>query len=373
MRAICLAIAVMSGPALADLRIVAADCPVGALDCFQLDDLAAAMARPVVMGTSLVLMGLAPGPTGSRDRLVAVDVDLSRKAVSGVTVLDATPTERAGMIEVAPDGSAYAIFTTDERDHLNRNRRVGAIQVFDAMGQRLGRVSSPYLPGWPDVVDWSPVDLMALYAGTGALVVRDGTMGLRFGDWLMTAGLGDGQLLLAGPADQDLAALLNLIFDPLGYEGLALRPGLVGHYTFPADSRPAGLYLSRPPASDPPDVLAHLQGTPTLIGPPLEALSPAYSAIALSPDGTRLAAIRLSDTRCGPDPVAFELVVHDTDTGRLVWSQSGQRPASLQQDVSFTRGNLLILTEAMGALDPPCGPDTGSAPAVRILLFDPGP
>lgn len=377
MRHCVLALALLSQPAKADLQIVPTGCPEAAVSCFTLTDLSASPGQPVIVDPSLVVAGVGRGPTGARDSLVVVDIDLSGQGrLVGVTVLDATATERLGRIEIAPDGRTFALFTRDERDHLNRNRLVGAIQFFDEGGTRQGRVASPYLADWPVDAEWSPVDLMAAYAGTQALTFRDGAMALRFGPYLLQAGLVDGQMHLAGSgaagADADLGALVNRMFDPLGGEGLALRPGLTAHHSFPADGRPAALYLSAPPLSDPPDVRGHLDLAPVPLEPNAADYSRDYGAIALSPDGTRLAVIRLTDASCDPDPVPYDLVVYDTATARPIWSQTATRSGIVQQTLAFTRDNRLVLTEARGAVDPPCGPDDGTAPAIAVIVYNPG-
>lgn len=373
----CLAFALMAGPALADLRVVSADCPAAAVACFTLTDLALSVGRPVVVGEALVLVGMARGPTGTRDRLMAVDVDLSGAlAVGAVTELDATRTEARGQVEIAPDGTVYAVFTRDERDHLNRNQSMGAIQFFDETGQRLGRVAAPYAPGWPADADWSPVDVFLSHVRTNALRFSAGAMTLRFGRFQVAAGLADGAVTVTdmgeGAGDTDVIALADEVLGGAGFEHLWVMPGLTALANYPSDGSPATLRLARPPASDPPDALGHVVLSQTVVEPNADDYGRVYESIALSPDGTRLAALRLADTSCDPDPVSFEIVVHDTATGDRLWSQTGVKEGIVQQDIAWTADQRLILTEARGALEPPCGPDP-AAPSIQVTIFDPRP
>lgn len=380
MRACLPALVLWVSPALADLQVIPGACPAGP-DCliaFTLDDLAASDARPVVVGDALFLVGIGRGPTGSRDSLMAVGIDLSGPpAIAEVTVLDATATERLGLIEIAPNGTAYALFTFDERDEQNRNRRVGAIQIFDELGQRRGRASAPYTPDWPVMSEWSPVDLLASQAGQNALTFQNGRMALRVGRFLLSAGLDDGQMQLVetgtSEGDDGIDRMIDLIFDPVGGDVIWVTPGLTGFFNHPADGRPAALNLATPPAAFPPDVVGHVGMIPAELEPNRSDYGRSYASVTLSPDGARLAVIRLTDDSCDPAPVAYDLMVYDTATGKPVWSQPGSRMGVVPLQLAWTRDNRLILIEARGAVDPPCGPDTGAPPAISVTIFDPRP
>jgi hypothetical protein len=378
MRACLFALIVSASPALADLVVIPGDCPAGS-DClltFNLNDLAASNARPTVIGKTLVLVGIGPGPTGSRDRLMAVDVDLDGPpSISGVTELDATRTERRGLIEVAPDGTTYALFTEDERDHLNRNRRVGAIQFFDEFGQRLGRVSSPYAPDWPEGAYGSPVEVMTSFVGQNALRFANGRMALRFGRFVLSAGLDDGQVQLVETgepsADDGLDAMLDRIFDPVGGEAIWVTPGLTGYFNLASDGAPPALNLATPPVADPLDVLGHTGMIPAELEPNRSDFTRSYASVTLSPDGAWLAVIRLTDNSCDPAPVTYRLDVYDTGTGKLAWSMPGTSDGVASLQLAWTPDSRLVLTEARGAVDPPCGPDPDAAAAVIVTIYDP--
>jgi hypothetical protein len=379
MRAAFAALILATTPALADLRLEPGTCPTddGCLATVTLRNLSASPARSLVIGDALVLVGIGPGPSGLTDSLMVVDIDLSGAPnITGVTELDATFTERIGTVEVAPDGTAYALFTHDERDHLNRNRRVGAIQFFDELGQRQGRVTSPYSPDWPETVEWTPVDLLESHAGTNALRFADGKMSLRFGRFVLFVGISDGRMTLTetAPAVQNdpLPDLLDRLFDPVGGERIWVANGLTGYYNYPADGSPSALHLATPPITVPLDVLGHADMIPAELEPNPDDYSRDYAAITISPDTSLLAVIRLTDTSCDPDPVPYDLVVYDTGTGKEVWSAPGTRPGIVQQGLAFTRDNRLILTEARGAVDPPCGP-SDDPPAIAVTIYDPRP
>ena len=370
-----LAFVLLANPALADLRVGPADCPPEAIGCFTLSDLAASPGRPVVAGEALVILGLGRGPTGTRDRLMAVDVDLSAvPALGAVTVLDATQTEARGQVEIAGDGTLFAVFTSDERDHLNRNQTTGAIQFFDEFGRRLGRLAAPYGPDWPEGADWSPVDLMQSQVRTHALRIAGGAMALRFGRHAVRVDLADGALTVTdtgkGAGGTDLIALIDDMLGGPGFEQLSVMPGLTALANYPADGTPATLRLAVTEVSDPPDALGHVGRDQRVIEPNPNDYSRIYESLALSPDGRRLAALRLQDTGCGGGPAPYEITVHDAATGERLWAWRGTQTGIAQREITWTADRRLILTEARGALDPPCGPDP-APPAVTGILFGP--
>jgi hypothetical protein len=375
-RAIPILLALLPGPVLADLRLTPRDCPPGA-GCpaaARLSAFALSPSTPAMVGEALVLVGIGPGPTGAMTSLMALKIDLAQPPVlSGVTELDATPTETLGTVEVAPDGRAFALFTTDERDHLNRNRRMTVVQFFDEGGRRQGRAGPPPPAGWPEGAEGTPGDLLASQAGTQALQFAEGRMSLRFGRFLLSAGIADGRMTLAETApggEEDLEALANLMFDPVGGQVIRVRPGLTAWFTHAADGSPAQLALARTPASTPPDILAHGSGPERVIEPNAADYGRDYAALALSPDGTRLAALRRDAASCDPGPRAFALVVYDTGSGALVWSAEGVQDSRVQTGLVFTADNRLVLTQAQGAVAPPCGP-MDAPPAVTVTVYDP--
>jgi len=378
MRALMLCLAVLvTGPAFAELAIKPAACAPDSncLAAFTLSGLAASPSRPVVRGDTLVVSGIGPGPTGAPTSLMAVRLALTGPpALAGVTTLDATGPERPSPVEVAPDGTAYAVFTTDDRDHLNRNRRVAAIQFFDVQGQRQGRVVSPYLADWPAEVEWSPADLMGAQAGTNSLQFADGKMTLRLGRFDLSAGLADGRMELvevsSGP--EMIEDVVNILFDPVGVSQAWAGPGVTGVFTYASDGSPAVLGLVRTDRETPPDVMAPLTLDLIQLEPNEADYSRSYEAVTLSPDGTLLAALRLDNSSCDPTPMPYALVVYDTASGQLLWSHAGVRQGVVQQDLTFTPDNHLILTEAWGAVDPPCGP-TDESPSILVTLYDPRP
>lgn len=373
----CLPLVLLASPALADVQVVPVACPPQAVACFTLTDLAASSGRPVVVGDALVLVGLARGPTGTRDTLMAVDVDLSgAPTLGGVTVLDATQTEARDPVEIAPDGTAYAVFTTDERDHLNRNQTMGAIQFFDETGQRLGRVAAPYAPGWPQEADWSPVDVYLSHLRTNALRFAEGAMTLRFGRFLVSAGLADGAVTVTdlgeGVGETDVVALADEALGGAGFQHLWVIPGLTAMANYPMDGTPATLRLARTPISEPPDALGHLGLDQTVAEPNPDDYLRVYESIALSPDGSRLAALWVQDQGCGAVQTDYSIAVYDTVNGDRLWSWQGVKTGIALQDLTWTQDQRLVLTEARGALEPPCGPDP-AAPVVSVTLFDPRP
>jgi hypothetical protein len=379
MRAGLFALALIPTPGLADLRIEPADCPaeVGCITAFQLRNLAQSPSTPVMMGDALVLVGIGPGQTGTMTSLMAVDIDLSgQPSLAGITELDATQSEKLGAVEVAPDGRTYALFTVDERDHLNRNRRVTAIQFFDEQGQRQGRVGPPYVSGWPESLEGTPGDLMANHAGTNALYFAKGRMSLRFGRFLLSASIADGAMSLVettpGTEGDGIEALANILFDPVGAQVIWAQPGLIGHYNYASDGFPTTLGLARPSAMTPPDVLGQL-GAPAAVLMPNEADYARYfNGITISPDGTLLAAIRLKDASCDPDAKAFDVLVYDTASGQQVWSVTVTIEGIPRQGIVFTADNRLILTTATGDVQPPCGPSADPS-AVTVTVYDPRP
>ncbi len=127
--------------------------------------------------------------------------------------------------------------------------------------------------------------------------------------------------------------------------------------------------LSRTATGGAIDALAHAEKTPLVLEPNDSDYSRDYSSLALSPDGTRLAALRLADTLCDA-PVAYRLVVYDTASGNLIWTTQGMRSTPAQQHVTWTPDNRLILTEARGTVDAPCGP-AQDAPAIAVTMFAP--
>lgn len=374
---LCLPLVLLAVPALADVQVAPADCPAQAVGCFLLSDLAASPGRPVVVGDTLVLAGLGRGPTGTRDRLMAVDIDLTgAPRLGAITVLDATRTEAQGQVEIAPDGAVYAVFTGDERDHLNRNRAMGAIQFFDESGQRLGRIAAPYAPDWPEDAEWTPVDLYLSHARTNALRFGDGVMSLRFGRFQVSSTLADGAVTVTdqgeGAGDADVIALADEALGGAGFQHLWMLRGLTAMANYPFDGSPATLRLARTPASDPPDVLGHVGQAATVVEPNADDYSRVYESIALSPDGSRLAALLVQDEGCGAVQAGYRITVYDTVTGARLWSHSGVKTGIAQQDLTWIADQRLVLTEAHGALDPPCGPDP-APPAVSVTLFDPRP
>lgn len=183
-----------------------------------------------MVGNALVLVGVGPGDNAAMTSLLAVGTDLTgTPARAGMTELDATITQRQGRIEVASVGRTYAPFTVDERDHLNRNRLVTAIQFLDEMGQRQGRVGPPYAPDWPAELEGTPGDRLSIHRGTNALTFADGLMSLRFGRFPMSARISDGAMDLVetapGSDEAGLEALANLLFDPLGAYGTWVQSG----------------------------------------------------------------------------------------------------------------------------------------------------
>jgi hypothetical protein len=378
MRAVILALMCLSQPALADLSVAPRDCPRVAITCFSLTDLAVSPGRPAVVGEVLVIVGQGRGPSGTRDSLLAVELDLSSPAIAGVTRLDATRTEREGLVEIAPDGATYALFTEDERDHLNRNRRVQAIQFFDENGQRLGRITAPYTPDWPDALEWSPGEVFLRLAGTNALIFAGPLFYAQIGDHVLSAEIATGKVSLYAPATADTAAFLagiDRLFDPVGFETLWLTPAHTGFFTVATDGSGAALYLAEPGHEHWPDVLGYTDTVPRVLDPNPETEGGApdslrsYRALAVSPDWSRLAVLRLPDDRCDDSPVAYDVRVYDTTTGALVWSAPGVRAGLLVQDLVFARDNRLILTEAQGAVDTPCGPADPASPEVRVTIF----
>ena len=379
MRASLFALALIPAPALADFRIEPRDCPaeVGCIAAFQLTRFAQSPSVPVVVGDALVLVGVGPGDTGAMTSLLAVDIDLTATpALAGVTELDATTTERQGQIELAPDGRTYALFTVDERDHLNRNRRVTAIQFFDETGQRQGRVGPPYAAGWPEELEGTPGDLMANQRGTNALQFADGRMSMRFGPHVLSASIADGSMILVEDlpvsGETGISTLENLMFDPVGSEVIWAMPGLTAFYNHASDGNPSALGLARTEPLLPPDIIAHWSSPVVELDPNPSDYSRDYQAVTISPDGSLLAAIRLNDTSCDPDPVPFDLVVYDTETGQQVWSAPGQRAGMPRYGIVFAPDNRLILTEARGAVDAPCGPDA-APPTMMVTIYDPRP
>jgi hypothetical protein len=66
------------------------------------------------------------------------------------------------------------------------------------------------------------------------------------------------------------------------------------------------------------------------------------------------------------------VVVHDTQTGQQVWTAPGMRAGIVQFGLAFAADNRQILTEAQGAVAPPCGPTQDPA-LVRVTVYDPRP
>ncbi|MCU0827951.1 MAG: hypothetical protein MUE52_11205 [Tabrizicola sp.] len=379
MRTCLFALALIPAPALADFRIEPRDCPadVGCLAAVQLTRFSQSPSVPVVVGDALVLVGIGPDDTNSMTSLLAVEITLSgTPALAGVTELDATTTERQGRIEVAPDGQTYAVFTVDERDHLNRNRLVTAIQFFDEMGERQGRVGPPYTPDWPEDLEGTPGDLLSTYRGTNALTFAEGRMSLRFGRFLMSARIADGAMELVetapGSEEDGIEALANLLFDPTGGYGSWVQAGVMGFHNYAGDGRPPELGLARTAPSVPPDVLGRWTASEVILEPNEADYQRDYAAVTISPDGALLAAIRLGNSSCDPGPSPFDVVVYDTRTGRLVWTAPGVRTGVVQLGLAFAKDNRLILTEAQGAVAPPCGP-TEDPSLVRVTIYDPRP
>jgi hypothetical protein len=357
-----------AAPGLADVGLASADCPPDAQSCFAVTGLALSPGRPAMVGQGLVLVGQGDGDTGMPNALLAVRIDLGGPRVAGSVVLDATASERLGLVEVAPDGGTYAVFAQDERDHRNRNRLTPVVQFFDDGGQRLGRMSPPHPPSWPDALEWSPVDLLRGFAGTNALRFSDDRMALQFGPHALSVSFADGALTLASGPGTDLEERVdNLLVG--GGDSIWVTPGLTAHATWAVDGAPATLRLSRTAMRRAHDALAHAETTPLELEPNDSDYSRNYSSLALSPDGTRLAALRLADTLCDA-PVAYRLVVYDTASGNLIWTTQGMRSTPAQQHVTWTPDNRLILTEARGTVDAPCGP-AQDAPAIAVTMFAP--
>lgn len=375
-----LALCCLAQPALADLGIRPGDCPAGAVSCFVLADLAASPGRPVVVDQMLVVVGMGPGPTGTRNTLMAVGTDLSGlPVVSQVTDLDAMPTEQQGIVEISPDGSTYAVFTHDERDHLNRNRRTPAVQFFDETGERIGRVTAPYMPNWPEALEWSPADVFERLAGTNTLRFAEPFVSVHLGNHAISTNVatGDMSLLALGDAvEGDLVAGVETLLDPVGYHTVWMTPAQTVYFNEASDGTGAALYLTRPGLEVWPDVLGYTDAVVHILDPNPSTAGGApdylrsYRGLTVSPDWSRLAVIRLSGDSCDVAPVAYEILVYDTVTAELVWSHIGQRQGSVAQDLVFTEDNRLLLTEARGAIDPACRLDRNTSPSVAVTIFD---
>lgn len=354
-------------------------------DCqlaFTVKAFTASGSRPVVVGNVLVMVGMIDATTGA-DQLVALDIDLGDPGpVHQPTVLDATETERKGYVEVAPDGRYYALFTADQRDDQNRNRMVGAIQFFDELGRRAGRVKSPYMALWPDegVVEWSPVDIFGRHVGTNALTFEGRDMSLRFGRFVLTADVRDGMLTLTelsrptGERDA-LEDYVDTMFDPVGYENYWFTPGITASFNEIADGSASRLSMTIKPPTNPPDTFGDDRTDQSiLLEPNLDRdYARAYRAITISPDGRLLAVIRYQDAACDDTPRGYQVRVYDTATKALVWSEPGTRVAWAGLDLAWSRDGRLVLTETQRGLPSHCGLDlsVSSSPVVNVRVYKP--
>jgi hypothetical protein len=372
-------------PALAYTEVEVTPCPSSQTDdcltAFTVKSFTGSATRPVVVGDTLVLVGIIDTTTGA-DQLVALEIDLNEPGpIREPTVLDATETERKGYVEVAPDGRYYALFTADERDDKNRNRRVGAIQFFNELGYRAGRLQAPYMALWPEegVIEWSPVDIFGRYAGTNALTFAGRDMSLRFGRFVLTADVRNGMLTLtelspAGEGDA-LEDYLNTMFDPVGFENEWFAPGLTATYNEIADGSASKLRMTVRTPTNPPDTFGDFRTDQQVTLEPNDDRDyrRAYRAITVSPDGRLLAVIRFQDESCDDTLRAYEVRVYDTGTKELVWSEPGTRAAWAKLDLAWARDGRLVLTETLGGLPAHCGLDlsVSISPVVNVRVYKP--
>jgi hypothetical protein len=314
---------------------------------------------------------------------VALDIDLTEPgSIRKPTVLDATETERTGYVEVAPDGRYYALFTADERDDQNRNRTVGAIQFFDELGYRMGRLQAPYMALWPEegVVEWSPVDIFGRFVGTNALTFEGRDMSLRFGRFVLTADVRDGMLTLTelsrATGERDaLEDYMNTMFDPVGYEYEWFAPGLTATYNEIADGSASKLRMTVRTPTDPRNTFGDGQTDQQVTLEPNEDrdYGRAYRAITVSPDGRLLAVIRFQDEPCDDTLRGYEVRVYDTATKELVWSEPGTRVAWAKLDLAWAGDGRLVLTETLRGLPAHCGLDLSVpiSPVVNVRVYKP--
>jgi hypothetical protein len=270
------------------------------------------------------------------DRAVILDLALPRGEVLAVTPLD-RPVPDGAMTAFSPDGAVLLVIDPEpplEADALPPRR----LQVFDATGRQIGMAEGVAVAAMADAMDQNrlvfgdgrvTLDLAAI-GGTGAVSV------------IYAAGA-----VAGAEAIPDGAWLYDALFDrDRGW----YQDGMAIIATYARDGSPATV------------VRQDAAGAVTLLGA-TDAGAPGsydveYFGPVLSPDGSRLAVLQVSDAAPGPILLAMDMA-----TGVVFWRAVVGRSDQRQAQYRWAADGRLVVLQ----------PDDVLPDASVLTVFSPGP